>query len=355
MIRLMTCLSAVLLSSCSTTWTAADKAELTGVRVPAAEVAGDGFEGTRGHDAGNGPYVQGGAIGAAGMTLIEGIAQGVQEESFRKRYGASIDKLPGTVPKDLDRLLSDQVSRSLNQQSFFKGRVSNTSPNALQIKITSIRFQRQDVHNGDVLIAPVITGTYELRGGSGKSYLSEVAAGVGSTSTPDRFAANPASVRTAFKVASDSFAAKVVTAINAKLGANPFLRAGTAATAAAPEPEPGAGPITLAPMSNFEMRQTKPHDFSQGWGLVGPKQRITVGGYPVQIAGTADGKTIYLAQAPVKGSVMPTIGSAPYEAIRADLQRAGIRILRQRKINIISGISQLILETNGIAYGTLTR
>ena len=121
------------------------------------------------------------------------------------------------------------------------------------------------------------------------------------------------------------------------------------------EPEPGAGPITLAPMSNFEMRQTKPHDFSQGWGLVGPKQRITVGGYPVQIAGTADGKTIYLAQAPVKGSVVPTIGSAPYEAIRADLQRAGIRILRQRKINIISGISQLILETNGNAYGTLTR
>lgn len=354
MIRLVPCFAIVLLSSCSTTWTSVDKAQLNGVRVPPAQVAADGFTGTRGHEAGHGPYVQGGAVGAAGMTLLEGIVQGVQDASFRQRYGAAIDKLPGTVPKDLDRLLADQVSRSLNQHPFFKGKVSNASSNALQIKITEIRYERMDAHGGDILIAPVISGVFDLRGGQGKEYLSGTARGVGSTGSPNHFAGNPAAARTAFKVAADNFAAKIVHATNAKLGANPYLPVGAVATEAAPVPERGAGPITLAPMSNHELRMTKTHKFTQGWGLVGPKQRITTGGYPMQIAGTADGKTIYLGQAAVKGSVMPTIGSAPYEAIRADLQRAGIRILRQRKILIVSGISHSILETDGNAYGVLT-
>lgn len=353
-----------LLSSCGTgKWSAADRALLSSLAVPPAEVAAGGYEKPIGNEVAaapfvpvvNGGFAAGAAAGAITQLAVE-IGAAIDQKAFENRYAGAMGRAAGTVPGDLSSRIRKSVSASLETLPSLRGKLQPASPNRFIVKLERYRYVFAGRRGDETLVTPAFEGSYELVSGSGKKLLSRdfKAASSSTHRTLDEFVANRALAAKAFDEAIGDIARQAAEAVGTKLGETPGApaRAGGGGAAAAVEP------YQLSDMSGALATCNSPYRLTQSCNIwSGAARNIEVGGRKLRIAGSADGRIILIKDAALlpKESVTSR-GSSAYQAVKQALGTARVRILKQRDLTAPGGkMMGFFLETDGDAYRVLTQ
>ncbi|MGB6221738.1 hypothetical protein [Haloferula sp.] len=300
---------------------------------------------------GGGSFAAGAAVNAGAQLIAEGIIE-AQSSDFEEKYGASFGQIRSITPNDVGASISNALKKRLNQHSFFRSRLSSSSPNGISLKITRYGLVRCGKRDGEVLVSPSIYGTWKLSA-SGK-ILAEgriAAASPLEQRTVTEFAASPLSLRKGYAEAADRAAQAIVSNLDDKLGSvwnldrgkEPVPERSGYAKASGGPPERLAdfkGPQEVKAMYAFE------RNFNAF--TVRPTQAYTISDHKLLIASTANGGVILVMAKPglVTGSKI-ALGDASYHAVRVALEQGGVRIAQQRALKYFGANVGYILELTG--------
>ncbi|MES2657882.1 MAG: hypothetical protein V4689_04650 [Verrucomicrobiota bacterium] len=218
----------LILASCAQKWDATQQAALSSVAVSAPVVKSDAYQKPAGKvDMGPAPVIAvpgggflAGAVVAGGYQLIVGGIGVTQQSMYENTNKDAISRVSGTVPADLSQRIRKAVVKELDTHSFFKGKVRDASPNRLVVTIDSYGYARSSKVDGKILMAPKMTGTFELLDAAGKSLLKKaITASATSQSRPlEDFANDRKLASTAFDEIIGSLAQQIAAAIDLKAG-----------------------------------------------------------------------------------------------------------------------------------------
>jgi len=156
------------LSSCSTKFTEAQRAQLSTVKVQNTLQSSDAYSdplGTADGTAGAvGMATGGGLVGA----LIGGAVEMTQNSMFKNAEGKNFAKLKAQSPKQVGSIVNQQVSATLKANPFFASRLKSTSPNSLKTEVTNYTLTRTGKDTNGLLMSPKIVATAEFIGHDGK-------------------------------------------------------------------------------------------------------------------------------------------------------------------------------------------
>lgn len=360
--RLLAPLALAFLSSCGTgKWSAADRALLSSLAVPPAEVAAEAYQKPIGNQVAaapfvpvvNGGFAAGAAAGAITQLAVE-IGAAIDQKAFEERYAAAMGQAGGTVPGDLSSRIQKSVTASMGTLPSLRGKLQASSPNRFVVKVERYRYVFAGRRGDETLVTPAFEGSFQLLTGSGKKLLSRdfTAASASTHRTLNEFVANRTLAAKAFDEAIGSIAHQAAEAVGTKLGETPGAPARAGGGAATAEP------YQLSDMSGALATCSSPYRLTQTCNLwSGAARNIEVGGRKLRIAGSADGKIILIKDAALipKESVTSR-GSTAYQAVKQALGAAGVRILKQRDLTAPGGkMMGFFLETDGDAYRVLTQ
>jgi hypothetical protein len=131
-----------MLASCAQTWNDAQKTQLTTRGIPAPEIADAAYKSPVGkQDSGpaaivnaSGSPAAGGVGNALGQLVVEGI--GAVQQNMYDKAAANVH-VAQSLPTDLSGRIRRAVTRELDTQGFFAGKVKEKSPNRLVIHVDS--------------------------------------------------------------------------------------------------------------------------------------------------------------------------------------------------------------------------
>jgi len=354
------------LTSCGASrWSEAQKASLTSVAIPPVSIAANAYDKPIGNQQYSAPYITapvgsgfaGGAIAGAASQLVVEIAAAAEQKSFESRYADAISKAPGTIPGDLSGRVRKTVAGSIGSLPHFQGKVGDSSPNRLIVTVEKYRYVRAGANGDETLMAPSLSGKYDLVGANGSKLLSRNfnASATSTYRTMNEFARDRALASKAFDEAAAEVARQIGEAVGEKLGETPGAPVvATGGRAAATKP---GTPYQLSNVSGATATCSNPYPLTQSCNIwSGASRRIDVGSQKLKIAGSADGKIILIRDAAIlpKNSVSSR-GSAQYDAVKSALQASGVHILKQRDMVSAGKTVGFFLETDGNAYGALTK
>lgn len=211
-------------SSCAQKWDVSQKTALSSVSVDFPFVATGAYHKPLGKMLVEDPPVAGIASGdafsnAITQLAVEGIGK-AQQSMFEKSNQDAMSRISGTLPDDLAKRLKKAVVMELDANSFFRGKIRESSPNRLALTVESYGYVRIEKVNGKILMAPQMTGTFELFDAKGVSLLRQKS--MGFTESPARpledFANDRKLASRMFDEMVRTFAQQVSAAVDLKAG-----------------------------------------------------------------------------------------------------------------------------------------
>lgn len=176
--------ASLLLASCASKFTPAQRAGLATVAVAQTEVYPDAYEEPYGGDVqarNAASNVQGaGILGPLVGMAVGGAISGTQNANFKghnKGYFAAVQK---NAPGDLGTVLNKKLKESLKADPFFRNRLTPSSGNLVNSKITSYRLLRTGKNDdGELLFTPEIYTEIQLKDVAGKTLAGKTYVGTG--------------------------------------------------------------------------------------------------------------------------------------------------------------------------------
>lgn len=206
--RILATLPLLLLSSCATKFTAAQREALATVAIARTEVKSDAYSepygGDRGAAAGAaqvGASSGTGAIGGVVGALIGESIAASQNGMFRGRNKGSFAAVQSRTPA-VGPLLDSQLAAGMKAEPFFASRIRNVSPNAITSKITSYHLVRNGKdRNGEILMAPRITVEMNLNDAAGKKMAGGTFTGTGGSNPISVYASSASKSKEGYELA----------------------------------------------------------------------------------------------------------------------------------------------------------
>ncbi len=202
--------AALLLPSCATKFSPAQRAGLATVAVSGTTVDPEAYEEPYGGDiqmrnnASNVPAT--GVLGPLiGLSIGSAVA-GTQNANFKGKNCGYFDAVRKNTPTDLGKSLGGELKQSLQSDSFFRGRVAENSGNRVTSEISCYRLIRAGKKdNGELTLVPEISAAIYLQDSAGKKLAGRNYIATGSPSyTVAEFAASSAKTKQAYEAAIDS-------------------------------------------------------------------------------------------------------------------------------------------------------
>lgn len=343
-------------------WNADQRAALSTISVPTASVDRSGYFNPMGGSNVQAPIVQtGGGFGQgaavnAGVAIIFEVASGIEQNNFENKYGAGFQGVSANVPGDIDRRVSRSLADQLGRHGFFRGKVTNSSPNRLTVKINKYGLVRSSSKGGETLVAPTLYGTWELTLASGKSIARQnfAAAGAAYQRTVTDFANNRDLTHKAFDEAAAAVANVVVADINRRLGD----QADHTTRAFAPRADKNQAPTQLADVNPIELPRNDRYGFKHGFNkfISQPNAEFMIDGHKLKIAATGNGGILFVMKpvSPLTGTRL-SVDSAEYRSVRAALAAGGVGISSQANVSSIGVKTGFIIELDGDGWSVLQK
>jgi len=202
--------AALLLSSCATKFTAAQRAQLSTVAVTKTIVDPEAYEEPYGGDIdarNRSSNVMGfGALGPLVGAAVGSSIAGTQNAMSRSENGHHYPAVQKNTPKDLPLRMQAMLQNSLKKDSFFSSRLRPLSPNTVSSEITSYRLIRVGKDdNGKLLFAPEVYANIYLKDSSGQKLAGKTYTGRSVQSyTIDQYASSAEKSRKAYEDALSS-------------------------------------------------------------------------------------------------------------------------------------------------------
>jgi hypothetical protein len=198
--------TSILLSSCASRLTPAQRAELSTVAIERPTVDSNAYEEPYAGDiemrnnAANAAGASGGALGALiGSAIGSGIA-GTQNNNFQRDNKAYVAAVKKNTPTDLDQAFAKKLKVSMNGYSFFRGKVVDNSSNLVTSYVSCYRLVRAAKNDqGTIIFTPEIYVDIKLKDSKGKKLVggSYVGTSVGAAPIAD-YANNSVRTKQAF-------------------------------------------------------------------------------------------------------------------------------------------------------------
>ena len=270
--------------------------------------------------------------------------------------GAGFQAVGANVPGDLDRRVSRSLADQLGRHGFFRGKVTNSSPNRLSVTINKYGFVRSSSKGGETLVAPTLYGTWELTLASGKSIARQnfAAASAAYQRTVTDFANNRDLTQKAFDEAATAVANVVVADINRRLGD----QADHTTRAFAPRADKNQAPTQLADVNPIELPRNDRYGFKHGFNkfISQPNAEFMIDGHKLKIAATGNGGILFVMKpvSPLTGTRL-SVDSAEYRSVRAALAAGGVGISSQANVSSIGVKTGFIIELDGDGWSVLQK
>lgn len=221
----------LLLPSCASSWSEAQKEELTSLTARVEFDANQAYQEPLANapDSGVGlvtmplpgtSLVEGAIIGVLGQLAKEADAAGARKELTTK-YAGAIAKAPRSIPADFGKQIERRVAQRLANNSFYKGRYRSNSQNQFRTTVDKVGYVRvPKVLKGELLLTPTISGTHSFNIGSSQVVESRSFSFTASDSaqTLPYFIENPAYTRQVFASLADQVAMQIEGILNIGVG-----------------------------------------------------------------------------------------------------------------------------------------
>ena len=156
----------ILFASCSSSFTAQQKAKLTELDVLAPVIKEEAYSEPKGNSELKAiRYASFGGLTAAALSraLEEGIEKR-QRSAFKAKYGDAITQVKASVPKMLSKDLEQRTETELNAIPEFNDKIKAPSENQFITTITEYGFKRVGKSDDEkILMSPYINGTVSLK------------------------------------------------------------------------------------------------------------------------------------------------------------------------------------------------
>jgi hypothetical protein len=213
--------ASLLLPSCATKFSPAQRAKLSTVAVAATKVDSGAYEEPYGGDVqmrNNSMNVPAsGALGPlVGLAVGSAIA-GTQNASFKGKNRGYFAAVRKNTPTDLGKCLEGRLKESLKDDSFFRSRITETSGNLVTSDITNYRLIRVAKKDGELTFTPEISADLHLKDTAGRNLAGRTYVATGSQPyTVAEFASSPAKTKQSYDAAINSAVSAFMTDLAAK-------------------------------------------------------------------------------------------------------------------------------------------
>lgn len=196
--------TSLLLPSCATKFSPAQRASLSTVAVAGTNVDPDAYEEPYGGDiqmrnnSANVPAT--GVIGPLVGLAIGSAVAGTQNANFKGKNSSYFAAVQKNTPTDLGKSLGGKLKQSLKSDAFFRTRVAESSGNLVTSEITNYRLIRSGKNdNGELTFIPEIYADIFLKDAAGKKLAGRTYIATGTPAyTVAEYAASPAKTKQAY-------------------------------------------------------------------------------------------------------------------------------------------------------------
>lgn len=200
-------LTALSLTSCSTKFTAAQKASLSSIAIAPASVKSGAYQEPHGGSSTSGmpvPVVPGnpaaGAVGGLlGQLVIEGISA-AQDEMFENKHEGSFPAVEKNTPQ-MPPLVDDALKRQLTGDAFYGPRLSPSGSSRIETEVLSYGLVRTGKQDKEILLTPAVTCKFSLKDPSGKVLLSQTHLGAAESKPIQWYASSRSNTHSAYDTA----------------------------------------------------------------------------------------------------------------------------------------------------------
>jgi hypothetical protein len=213
----------LLLSSCATSLTPAQRASLSTVAIAKPTLDQNAYEEPYAGDIemrNNASNVHGaGALGPLIGAAIGSAIAGTQNNNFQrenKNYFAAVKK---NTPTDLDLAFAKKLKVSMKANSFFRDKVADSSSNLVTTSISCYRLVRAAKNDqGTIIFTPEIYVDIHLKNSKGKKLVGKTYVGTSVGASPiSDYAASSAKTKQAFDTCINSAVSHFMGDLDAKL------------------------------------------------------------------------------------------------------------------------------------------
>lgn len=216
--------AALLLPSCVTKFTPEQLGALSSVAVAGTRVSADAYEQPYGGDVQmkkNSSNVP--ATGILGPLIGMGIGSavaGTQNADFKGKNSGYFPSVQKNTPTDLGKTLSGRLKHRLQNDSFFRVRVAETSSNLITSEITNYRLVRTGKNaNGTLTFVSEIHADVHLKDSKGENLVGRTYIGTGYGPRPiTDYAGSAATTKQAYDSAVDNAVTQFLTELGIKTG-----------------------------------------------------------------------------------------------------------------------------------------
>ncbi len=215
--------AALAFSSCSQSWSEAQKSQLTTVALPEPYTKAGAMKPASGIDspgaATSVPMATGGGLLPAliGSAIDAGVTAH-QSNQFEKQYGDRIGKVNASMPKNLSKKLRASAEKMLRGDEFFGPRLKETSPNRFEGELTNYGLTRFHRTNDETHLGATLSVRVGLKDPSGKSLLDQIITANSTSSIGvNELAAQPKKTEALFDEAVANFSQQLKAALDRKL------------------------------------------------------------------------------------------------------------------------------------------
>lgn len=217
-------LPSILLASCASKLSEAQKSSLTQVMVNRPAVEATDLKPADGTDSPNAstavPIATGGGLIPAliGSAIDAGVTAH-QANEFKKQYGAQLDQVQAQIPRNPGPDLRDRAAKVLKKDKFFGSRlVESGAPNRFDGDLVSYGLVRYDRSEDQTVLGMTITCNVWLTDAKGKKLFTRTLTAMSEDShTIHDYAAKPSLVKKVYAQALDGFESQFKALIDAQL------------------------------------------------------------------------------------------------------------------------------------------
>lgn len=199
----------LLLSSCATKFTAAQRDALSTLAITRTEVKSDAYAEPYGGDrkAASHAGMVGvtsctGAIGGVLGALIGESIAATQDNMFRGKCKGSFAAVQSNTP-EVGSIVNEQLVSGIKREPFYGPRIRKDSPNTITSKITSYRLVRSGKdQDGNLLLTPQIIVVMSLNDASGNKLANGSYIGTGYSNPISVYASSASKCKEGYAIAS---------------------------------------------------------------------------------------------------------------------------------------------------------
>lgn len=210
-------------SSCSHSWSEAQKSQLSTVALSEPVAVPGAAQPASGIDSPNAstsvPMATGGGLIPAliGVAIDAGV-EAHQKNQFEKQYAGQIEKVNANMPKGLGKKLRASTEKMLRSDEFFGPRLKDQSASRFSGELLSYRLERFHRTNDQTHLGARLTVQVRLAGADGKSLLDQPVTGTSTSSiSVGELAGNPKKIDHLFDEAVANYTTTLKAVLDQKL------------------------------------------------------------------------------------------------------------------------------------------